>query len=309
VLRELPHGQQSYVNADRDPPTRSIARQREGDRDLGSAEIALHAATIMHTNVVTDVHVARAAGFDGIELWFPKLARYLDAGFSTAELLDELGPLRVTMLDALIPIESFDRDARRRLRAECSRMAEVAADLACPAIQVVALSEFESAEWSGQRSALIASLKELADISISHGVRLAVEPVVFSPFRSLSQALEVIDVVGPDRVGLCLDTWHLWTSGTRWDAVAAVDKALVIAAHLSDTQARSGTEWSDADRTALPGEGILPLRDAIDAIAATGYDGCWAVEMKSERHWEWEPATLATAILQRARSLLSDMGH
>lgn len=29
----------------------------------------LHAATIMHTDVVTDVPVARPAGYDAIELW------------------------------------------------------------------------------------------------------------------------------------------------------------------------------------------------------------------------------------------------
>ena len=32
---------------------------------------ALHAATVMHTNVATDVRVARACGYDAIELWIP----------------------------------------------------------------------------------------------------------------------------------------------------------------------------------------------------------------------------------------------
>lgn len=51
---------------------------------------SLHAGSIKHTNVATDVGTARAAGFDGVELQIPKLARYLDAGYSVGSLRDML---------------------------------------------------------------------------------------------------------------------------------------------------------------------------------------------------------------------------
>jgi sugar phosphate isomerase/epimerase len=271
-------------------------------------EYALHAATIMHTNVASDVRVARTVGYDGIELWFPKLSRYLDAGFSTSQLRERLGSLKVTMLDALLSIESGDRRARRQLREDCERMAQVAAELDCQAIQVVALDAFEGASWPEWRRCLIASLTELSEIASAFGVRLALEPATFSRFHSLAQALEVIDGVGSQRVGLCLDTWHLWTSKTPWEQVAELDPALIVAVHIGDTLARAGQAWSDDDRAALPGEGVLPLREAIDAIASTGYKGMWAVEMKSKRHWEWEPERLASAILERTRPLMQERG-
>lgn len=264
----------------------------------------LHAATIMHTNVVTDVRVARACGYDGIELWIPKLTRYLDAGCSIDDLLAELGPLRVTMLDTLLSIESGEPETRRQLLEECARMTEVAAQLDCPAIQVVALDAFDGSSWAEQRRALVDSLSQLAEITSPRGIRLALEPVVFSRFRTLEQAHEVIDAVGAERVGLCLDTWHLWTAGVPWEEVAQVDAELIVSAHVGDAKPRSGPGWRDEDRTALPGEGVVPLRDAIDAILATGYDGSWAVEMKSERHWEWEPEDLARAVLERTRRLM-----
>jgi sugar phosphate isomerase/epimerase len=268
-------------------------------------KIALHTATVMHTNVATDVRVARNAGYDAVELWIPKLMRYLDAGFTTEDLIGQLGPLRVTMLDTLMPIESRDRATRERLQADCARMAAVAERLGCAALQVVALCDFDGVDAGGRRRQLVAALTELAETAAPHGVRLAVEPVTFSPFHELAEALEVIDAVGVDRTGLCLDTWHLWTAGTPWEDVAALDARLIAAVHLSDTQPRSGPQWHDRDRTALPGEGILPLRAAIDAITATGYTGSWAVEMKSEHHWEWDPEVLAIAIMERARPILS----
>lgn len=274
-----------------------------------TVRFALHAGTVRHTNVATDVRTARQCGFDGIELYLPKVVRYLDAGFDSTDLKELLGPLDVPMIDFLMPIESADLSTRRRIDAECDRMSRLAHVLKCPAIQVVALDEFPSAAWPDQKSILVARLRELSAISHPYGVRLAIEGAVFSPFHRLDQALEVIDEVGADRVGLCLDTWHLWLGGTAWDEVAALDPALIVSVQLADTAARSGPHWRDEDRTALPGEGVLPLREAIDAVRATGYAGSWTCEMLSTRHWEWDPEDFAAAMLQRMRALTGEHGH
>ena len=268
-------------------------------------ELALHAGCIMHTNVATDARVARSAGYDAIELWMPKLSRYLDAGFSTDDLRALLGPLRVTMLDTLQPVEDTTPATRAKLLSDCERMTRVAAELGCPALQVVALDRFETDDWPAQRDTLVDVLGQLARIAHPEGIRLALEPVTFSRFRSLEQALEVIHAVGSERVGLCLDTWHLWTSGAPWEDVARLDRALIVCAHISDTHPRKGAAWRDADRTALPGDGILPLEEGVAAIRATGYDGPWSVEMLSEHHWEWDPDALAAELLRRTRSLLA----
>ena len=60
--------------------------------------LGLHTGSIMHTNVVTDIRIAREAGYDAIEIYIPKLVRYLDAGYQAEELLPALGSLRPAML-------------------------------------------------------------------------------------------------------------------------------------------------------------------------------------------------------------------
>ena len=60
----------------------------------------------------------------------------------------------------------------------------------------------------------------------------------------------------------------------------------------------------DADRDVLPGNGILPLREGIEAVRATGYDDLWCVEMLGAYHWEWDPYLLARELYQRAVGLL-----
>jgi sugar phosphate isomerase/epimerase len=253
---------------------------------------------------MTDIHVARETGYEAIELYTPKLLRYLDAGYEAGGLPAVLGDLRVTMINSFLHIERQDPDFRRELRQECERLCAIARTLACPALQVVALSALEGEPWHEIRIKVGRSLAELADIAAPFGVRLALEPVTFTPLHSLSQALEVLEEADRENVGLCLDTFHLWTGGTPWDQVADLDPGCIVVAHLGDVTPRRGSRWSDEDRDVLLGDGILPLAEGIAAIRATGYDGVWCVVQMGAYHWEWDPFVLARELGERARRLL-----
>jgi sugar phosphate isomerase/epimerase len=268
--------------------------------------LGLHTGTILHTNLITDIRVARETGYDAIEFYIPKLVRYLDAGYRAEELLPALGSLKLAMINSFLHIERQEQQARRELRTQCRRLCEVAQILECPLLQVVALNGLKGEPWPEIRSKVGRSLAELADIAAPFGVTLALEPVTFTPLRTLPQALEVLDTAGRDNLGLCLDTFHLWTAGTTWEEVAALDPSLIRVAHISDVMPRQGPEWSDADRDVLPGDGILPLREGIQAIRATGYDDLWCVEMMGAYHWEWDPFLLAGEVRTRAEALLQE---
>jgi sugar phosphate isomerase/epimerase len=87
--------------------------------------------------------------------------------------------------------------------------------------------------------------------------------------------------------------------------VARLNPDKIVVVHLSDATPRRGEEWSDADRGVLPGEGVIPLEEGIAAIQSTGYDGAWAIEMISDRYWEWDPWVLAREAKTRAEALLN----
>ena len=269
-------------------------------------ELGLHTGSIMYTNLVTDIRVARETGWDAIEFYIPKLVRYLDAGYSAKDILPQMGDLRLGVINSFLHIERQDAEERRRLRQQCQRMCQVALDLGCPALQVVALNGLQGEPWPAIRKKMGLSLAELADIAAPFGVRLALEPVTFTPLRTLAQGLEVLDAAGRANVGLCLDTFHLWTAGSPWEEVARVDPGLIVVAHISDVTSMQCEMWSDADRDVLPGDGILPVKEGIDAIKATGYDGLWCVEMMGAHHWEWDPYVLARELRDRASALLGD---
>jgi len=251
--------------------------------------------------LAADAQNVRAAGFDGIELSIPKLAAYL-ATHSERQLAGELAGLSVTMIDVLMPVERGGRRYQQELSAECGRWAALAGRLGCPAVQVVALNEFPGTSWREQRAALVGSLRRLADRAGRHGVRLGIEPVCFSPFRTLEQAREILELVGAERAGLVLDTWHLWVTGTRWEDVAELGAHEIVTVQVGDCGPRRGAAWSDEDRTELPGDGLVPVGAALAAILRTGYRGFWSAEMAGGR-WQ-DPAALYRDLHERLRVCL-----
>ncbi len=125
--------------------------------------LGLHSGTILHTNLMTDIRVARETGYEAIELYAPKLLRYLDAGYVPAEILPSLGKLRVTMINSFLDIERQEPEFRGQLRAMCERLCQIAQALGCPALQVVALSALRGQPWHEIRFKVGRSLAELAE--------------------------------------------------------------------------------------------------------------------------------------------------
>ena len=275
--------------------------------------LALHGASTMHTNMLTDIRIANASGYDALEIWAPKLERYLDAGHTMAELLPVLGSLVPAMISPLCACEGEDRASREILCLRCERLCAVAQVLKCPAIQLILLDTRADISWPEKRGDMARSVSELATVAAPYGVSLAIEPVSFypgypphAPLGLLRHALEVIDTAGKNNVGIVADIFHLWAAGNTWEEVAAVDPQLIAYAHIGDAAAVDGGGWTENDRAVLPGDGVVPLCDGVAAVRATGFDGFWSVEVFSPYLWEWDPAVLAREIKLRAETLLVD---
>jgi sugar phosphate isomerase/epimerase len=275
--------------------------------NLGDAvRYSLHSVSLWLCNNLVDIQVARAAGFDGLDMRVPKLERYLTAGYQTADLLPAIGPLDITMLSALEGFEEPSSAARQVMRQRCHAMCQAAVTLRCPTIQVIALDGLKAEPWPRMRAGIAQELGVLADIAAGYGIKLALEAVAVAEVHTLQQAREIVEEAGCDNLGILLDTFHLYAGGTTWDEVAQLDGRLVLGAHIGEATTPRGPHFTDLDRGALPGDGILPFADAIGAIRATGYTGIWSMELYSPYHWEWEPLPLAQELHRRMVRLL---GH
>jgi sugar phosphate isomerase/epimerase len=273
--------------------------------------LALLGASIMHTNMVADLRIARETGYDGIEIWAPKLDRYLEAGHSLEELVPALGSLFPAMISPFEAVESDDPRVRREVRRRCESLCARAQVLHCPAVQVILLDDV-GASWPEMRTRLTGSLAELADIALRFEVSLAVEPVSFYPgddppkhLPSLAHTLEIVDAAGRDNVGLVIDLFHLWAGGNTWREVADLDAGQILGVHIGDGTEPRGPGWTENDRAALPGEGIAPLNEGVAAVRETGYDRVWSVEVFNPYLWERDPVQMAREMKRCAEALLA----
>ena len=90
----------------------------------------------------------------------------------------------------------------------------------------------------------------------------------------MAEALELIDAIGRDNVGLVLDSWHWYTAGESADDIRGLTNADVVACDLNDAPDGIPVDEQVDSRRALPaGTGVIDIGSFLDALVAIGYDG------------------------------------
>jgi len=263
----------------------------------------LHGVSTHYCNVLTEVRIAAEAGYDALEFLHYKLLRYLDNGGSTAELkakIDSYG-LKTGCLNALIDIERYQGKEREELIADATRLTQVAAELECPTIQILAQHGIDHLPEDQIMDIMTENISQIADIGLEYGVRYQIEVIAHTKFNTLAQALEVIKRVGKPNVGLVIDFWHLFATGTTTPAdVAALDPSLIFGVHFCDgRKPKPGEAWEETVlRAYMPGEGDIDVQAWTDAVKATGFDGVWSAELFSPRCWEMDHLELAKEVIE-----------
>jgi len=276
--------------------------------------IAHNGTCTMYCNLLTDIRVARETGYAGIEIIGSKLKRYLDQGYTVKDLLPHLRGLQPVSLGYIQDIERQEPNEYEALLGESEEMCGLAQSLGIPQVQILTgpigpgIGEFGGyqglmgRDWPEVRDLTARNLAVISQIGKQHGVSFYLEMLTWTPLHTLKQGCEVIDAAAADNVGVVIDFWHLWTSGITPDEVARLDKRYIAGAHFCDSLPvpPGSTVVSHDLRHVWTGSGAIPLKEWVDAVVATGYDGWWACELFSPKHWEQDPWETA----RRLRELL-----
>lgn len=261
--------------------------------------IALQSLVTKHSNLLTDIRIGKDTGHAGIEVNGDKLKRYLAQGYkveSLRHLLKDLPPVGLTYLKDIERQEPKDYAV---LQAECEELSLLAESIGCPMVQLLTgpldpqghYQGLTGTPWPEMRRLTATNLKALSDIGKAHKVKFFLEPLTWSPLNTLQQAVEVIDAAGRDNIGLVVDFWHLWDSGTTPDEISKLNKDLIFCVHFCDSLepwGRRGT-FEQRGRDVWTGAGRIPLQEWVDAVRSTGFDGCWSCELLSPKYWELDP--------------------
>ena len=275
----------------------------------------------MYCNLLTDIHVAKEAGYEGIEIIGAKLYRYLGQGFSVESLLPKLEDLPPVGLGFVQDIERQEPDEFKALLQECEKMCSLAQKLGAPMVQLLTgpiSAGVEASEvyqdlvyrgligkpWSEVRDLTAKNLREISKIGKQYNVSFYLEPLTWAPLHTLDQTLELLDCAEVDNVALALDFYHHWTSGTTPDDLSKLDKNLIAGVHFCDSLPILKGEVTHDLREVWTGAGHIPLKEWVDAIKSTGFDGWMSAELFSETHWELEPLQVAHNLLEMMRMTL-----
>lgn len=282
-------------------------------------KVAMNVTTTMYSNVINDIKIAKEAGYGGIELQHQKLYRYLDAGFTAESLLPLLDGLKVTGLGALWNIERQGKDFNIFLE-EVERMCKTAQILGAPMVQmctgpvfVDVVKDFKAGKVGPDETRYMGLLGKsesdvikytaknvaaAADIAAKYNIDLFLEPLAWAPVSTIKQALEIIEVTGKNNVGVVIDFWHMWTTGETPEFVSKIDKKLIKQVHVCDGLEYDRSQVSDQAilRDVFTGEGNIPLKEWVDAVKATGYDGWYTSEIFCNKTWEQDLLKTASTL-------------
>ncbi len=260
-------------------------------------KLALNGATTMRAPLETDIDAAAEAGFDYLEIWASKLRRFLETGNAPAlkELFREhnLKPYSINSIERVTFREGAA--ARRELLTECEELCRIAQMIDCPYIVVVPglLPEGKGREDVIEESVRV--LSELGSMASGFNVSLAFE-FLGQPgcsVQTLELADEIVKATALENVGLVLDSFHFYAGGSQLSSIEALDPSRLFIFHINDAEDRPRAELEDRHRL-LPGLGILPLKEIIDALRRRGYDRVASVEIFRPEYWERDAFELAS---------------
>jgi 2-keto-myo-inositol isomerase len=245
----------------------------------------LNGATTMPYSLEDDIAAAARAGFQGIEIWWDKLRKYLETHSpeELKELLKRNEIVPVGVCPAMVSPFRNTEAARERYKKAVEATQQIGADVLTIGFdcQPARLTQDEAlAEHTRE-------LKEYARIAADRGIRLCLEALGrHSLVPGPREALMLIEAVGaPPHIGLVMDTFHYFKSRVSYEDIRAIPLDRLFLVHVNDCEDQPLDELTDAHRC-FPTLGVIPLQKQLSILVEKGYDGYLSVETFRPSYWE-----------------------
>ena len=267
--------------------------------------LALHTWTLDATPLAEALRIARAAGWDGVELRRLDFKRAEESGHPADSVLDlvRASGLPVACVGVEFGWMWSDGAERTRLLDVFDEQCRRAAALGCATV----MSPVDKDR--GDIARAVSSVREVGDIVARHGVRLALEfNSQCAQLNTLAAVREVVARAAHPHCGLLLDTYHLGRSGASLKQVEDVSPAEIAYVQFSDPP-RTGLEPGKALDRLPPGQGSYAFGEFFALMAAKGYPGFASYEAPNEAAWKRDPADVAREALAATRAVLPEDGR
>jgi 4-hydroxyphenylpyruvate dioxygenase len=241
---------------------------------------------------------ARAAGFDGVEIFEPDLV----ASSQSPEEIRARAAELVLSLDLYQPFRDFEGVGPERLEQNLRRAAAKFGLMNRLGIETMLLCSNVATARSGDEQLAAAQLRQLGDLAQRFDVRVAYEALAWGRFvDSYETAARIVRIADHPAIGLCLDSFHILSRGHSPEAIETIPSDKIFFVQMADAPllTMDVLSWSRHHRL-FPGEGGFDLGSFMAHLTRTGYDGPVSLEIFNDTFRQTDPA--ATAIDAR-RSL------
>ena len=222
-----------------------------------------------------------AAGFEGVEIFEADLLTYDATPREIGGMVRDAG-LALTLFQPFRDFEGMPEPQRTRAFDRAERkfdlMGELGADLilVCSNTSAVALGGIDRAA---------ADLRELGQRAAARGIRVGFEALAWGRHvNDHRDAWEIVRRADHASVGLILDSFHTLARKLDPDSIRAIPADKLFLVQLADAPLidMDLVYWSRHFRN-MPGEGDLPVKAFLAAVAATGYDGWLSLEIFNDQ--------------------------
>lgn len=232
-----------------------------------------------------------AAGYDGIEIFENDFLAFDGSPRDVGRMVRDAG-LEISLFQPFRDFEGLPEPQRGRAFDRAERkfdvMQELGTDLmlVCSSVSPVSLGGIDRAA---------ADFRELGERAARRGLRVGYEALAWGRHVSDHRdAWEVVRRADHANVGLILDSFHTLARKIDVDSIRAIPGNKIFIVQLADAPLidMDLLYWSRHFRN-MPGEGDLPVKDFARAVAATGYDGYFSLEIFNDQFRGGSPRSIA----------------
>ena len=234
--------------------------------------------------------IARA-GFDAVEIFENDFLSFDGSPADVGRMVRDLG-LKISLFQPFRDFEGMPPSHRQRTFDRAERkfdvMQELGTDLllVCSNVSTLALGGIDRAADD---------FRELGERAQKRGLRVGYEALAWGKhINDHRDAWEIVRRADHANVGLVLDSFHSLSRRIEINSIRSIPKEKLFIVQLADAPEidMDLLYWSRHFRN-MPGEGDLPIAEFTAAVADTGYDGYFSLEIFNDQFRGGSPRSVA----------------
>lgn len=226
------------------------------------------------------VEAISKVGFTGMGIWHTDLYHTLEST-SPADMKRILDDSGIRHLELEFLFDWFHPEGSERKRRSDEEKAKLLGAAEALGARHLKVGDFFNQDVPMEQAAqgFAALCRDAADA----GTSILFEVMPFAMIDNLAGALEMCELADADNGGLMIDTWHIVKMRTPFAELAAAPKRFILGVELNDgwleTPEGMDLQTETTQHRAFPGQGEFDMPGFMKAVAATGYDGPYGVEV------------------------------